>query len=507
MKNKLAIKSMLSIVTAATLFVSANIDGSTAFAAGNEKIAYNYKKYDVDTPEENYNKRLPEDLTGKTVIIATNDVHGAIKDYIYVERLKNEVTKRGGKVVLVDSGDFSTQKDELKDSNNDPYPGKSAEIEGCLDKSSGIAAVEIMNELGYDVACLGNHEFEYGTTVLNNIIDTANFPFTVANLKGSFTSKKEVNNSILYDQNKNDKNSLKIGFFGLETPSAKSWCEDKCGFEIIEKEEMHKIAGNTAASLRNDGANIVICLGHLGFKDDDAPKNIKKTQEYKDERQKKGNQRADYDILYKSGNRGVDLFADKENVENIDLIIDGHSHTTVSDGAYGESIMSTGIQFQNIGVIIIDNDTKKIKDKFLIPNEAFEQIGMDEDGKHNDPESDKLEAYINTMIKKAESVGENDAKAKAEFIEYIKNLKPEDCITTDVSSAEASDDQAADVSSTKFSAEASSTGNSAEEASTEATESISNDSEDQSSASTASTEKEKKPGKSGKHRDDHKKHH
>ena len=502
MKNKLAIKSMLSIVTATTVFAAVSIN---TFAAGNEVIHYPYVKYSTKEKENSaeaqknvYNTRLPEDLTGKTVIIATNDVHGAIKDYIYVERLKNEVTKRGGTVVLVDSGDFSTQKDELKDSNNDPYPGKSAEIEGCLDKSNGIAAVEIMNELGYDVVCLGNHEFERREKALSDIIDTADFPFVLANVQGEALNKKNVTANKVVTP---DGTNLKIGFFGLETPSADDWVEDKCDLEYRTDKTLHEVAQEQVADLKSDknDVDIVICLAHLGFKDENAPKNLNYDKNITSK------EKTDYyKKSYADGERGVDLYAD---VTGIDLIIDGHSHTTVSAGANGENIMSTGIQFQNIGVIIIDNDTKKIKDKFLIPDLGFEQIGRDEEGNLDDSESDKLEAYINTMIKKAESVDENDEKAKAEFIEYIKNLKPEDCITTDVSSAEPSDGQAADAASTEFSVGASSTDNSTEEASTEATESISNDSEDQSSTSTASTEKEKKPGKGDKHRNDHKKHH
>ncbi len=47
-------------------------------------------------------------------------------------------------------------------------------------------------------------------------------------------------------------------------------------------------------------------------------------------------------------------------MEGIDFIIDGHSHSVITAGPNGEAIQSTGTAFANIGVITIDNATKKI---------------------------------------------------------------------------------------------------------------------------------------------------
>ena len=49
-----------------------------------------------------------------------------------------------------------------------------------------------------------------------------------------------------------------------------------------------------------------------------------------------------------------------KNVKGIDFIIDGHSHTVMTAGPNKEAIQSTGTAFANIGVITIDNATKKI---------------------------------------------------------------------------------------------------------------------------------------------------
>ena len=88
--------------------------------------------------------QLPASLKGKTVILHTNDVHGAIDKYAKVAALKNECYDRGASaVVLLDAGDFS---------QGSTY----------VSLSKGATAVELMNAVGYDAVTLGNHEFDYG---------------------------------------------------------------------------------------------------------------------------------------------------------------------------------------------------------------------------------------------------------------------------------------------------------------------------------------------------------
>ena len=62
-----------------------------------------------------------------------------------------------------------------------------------------------------------------------------------------------------------------------------------------------------------------------------------------------------------------------KNVQGIDFIIDGHSHTVMTAGPNGEAIQSTGTAFANIGVITIDNATKKIVGNELIKVSEYEK--------------------------------------------------------------------------------------------------------------------------------------
>ena len=81
--------------------------------------------------------QLPASLKGKTVILHTNDVHGAIDKYAKVAALKNECYDRGASaVVLLEAGDFS---------QGSTY----------VSLSKGATAVELMNAVGYDAVTLG----------------------------------------------------------------------------------------------------------------------------------------------------------------------------------------------------------------------------------------------------------------------------------------------------------------------------------------------------------------
>ena len=53
-------------------------------------------------------------------------------------------------------------------------------------------------------------------------------------------------------------------------------------------------------------------------------------------------------------------------MKGVDLLLDGHSHTVMTAGENGEAIQSTGTKFANVGVVVIDNETKKIEDRYLV---------------------------------------------------------------------------------------------------------------------------------------------
>ena len=102
-------------------------------------------------------------MAGKTVILHTNDVHGAVEGYAYIAQLKADYEAKGAEVILVDAGDFS---------QGTTY----------VSSTKGADAVTMMNAAGYDVVTLGNHEFDYGYAQLKENMSKAKFKVVCADV-------------------------------------------------------------------------------------------------------------------------------------------------------------------------------------------------------------------------------------------------------------------------------------------------------------------------------------
>lgn len=264
--------------------------------------------------EDTATTREPEVMTeeatmaGKTVILHTNDVHGAVDGYAYIAQLKADYEAKGAEVILVDAGDYSQGKTYVS-------------------VTKGADAVTMMNAAGYDVVTLGNHEFDYGYAQLKENMSKAKFKVVCADVFNE-------DGTPIFDANYTytTKSGVKVGFFGMETPETQTKANPALikGLTFATGDAFTKAAADQVAALKD--ADVVICLAHLGIDAESAPY------------------------------RSTDLYA---AVKGIDFIIDGHSHTVMTKGEKGEPIQSTGTAFANIGVIVIDNATKKIESNSL----------------------------------------------------------------------------------------------------------------------------------------------
>ena len=247
-------------------------------------------------------------MAGKTVILHTNDVHGAVEGYAYIAQLKADYEAKGAEVILVDAGDFS---------QGTTY----------VSSTKGADAVTMMNAAGYDVVTLGNHEFDYGYAQLKENMSKAKFKVVCADVFNE-DGTPIFDASYTYTT----KSGVKVGFFGMETPETQTKANPALikGLTFADKDAFTKAAADQVAALKD--ADVVICLAHLGVDAESAPY------------------------------RSTDLYA---AVKGIDFIVDGHSHTVMTKGEKGEPIQSTGTAFKNIGVIVIDNASKKIESNSL----------------------------------------------------------------------------------------------------------------------------------------------
>lgn len=272
--------------------------------------------------------RTPAKYEGKTFILHSNDVHGQIMGYANITALKEELEAQGAKVILVDAGDYSQ-----------------GTIYVSLNK--GMNAIKMMNAAGYDVVTLGNHEFDYGYEQVKTNMAAFNGKVLCANVL-------ENGKSIFDGHTIIEKDGVKIGFFGMETPEASTKANPALikGLKFPAGKEMYAIAQKEVDALKAEGADIIVCLAHLGVDGESEP------------------------------NRSYDLY---KNVKGIDFVIDGHSHTVMTKGENGEPIQSTGTKFESIGVIVIDNATKKIEKNYLAEI-VWKDLG---DKKISDRENDR----------------------------------------------------------------------------------------------------------------------
>ena len=259
----------------------------------------------------------PKPLDGKTVILHTNDVHGSIELYAKVAAMKGDYEAQGAQVILADAGDYS---------QGTVY----------VSVNKGKDAVTMMNAAGYDVATIGNHEFDYGYAQLKSNLDSAAFKVVCANVLQDGSPVFDAYTMI-------NKGGVQVAFVGLETPEAQTKANPALiqGLTFLAGDEMYAAVQTQVDAARTAGADIVIVLTHLGVDSSSEP------------------------------NTSYDLY---KKVTGIDFIIDGHSHTVMTKGPEGEPIQSTGTALNNIGVITIDNATKKIESNELIPIWHTEEV-------------------------------------------------------------------------------------------------------------------------------------
>ena len=264
--------------------------------------------------QANLQYELAKDYTGKTVILHSNDVHGQIDGYAYIAGLRDYFKSLGAEVILADSGDFS---------QGTVY----------VSSSKGATAVEMMNAAGYSVVTLGNHEFDFGYAQLMDNLANAEFPVICASVTLDETGETILPASTVITT----EGGLKIGFVGVETPETVTKVNpgliNMVTFAAFDK--LYESTQKAVDEIRAD-ADLVIGLFHLGV-----------------DNESKAN-----------GYRSVDALT---KVTGIDMVLDGHSHTVMTAGQDGQSIQSTGTKFANIGVVVIDNESKGIESNFLVP--------------------------------------------------------------------------------------------------------------------------------------------
>ncbi|MEN6296704.1 MAG: bifunctional UDP-sugar hydrolase/5'-nucleotidase [Rectinema sp.] len=251
---------------------------------------------------------LPGDVT--LTFAHTNDMHGRIvesKDVIGFPRIYTAVQDLKAKnpnTILVDVGDTFHGLPVVN-----------------IDK--GETAVKLMNELGYSYMTTGNHDYNYGFDRLMELSKMAKFEILAANV---YKDGQRVFPA--YDIR--DMGGVRVAFFGLATPET-AYKTDPKGIEGVTFGDPIVEAKLVVAELTGK-YDVLVCLSHLGIDDSSDPTSI---------------------TLAKF-------------VPQIDIILDGHSHSTLADiqkkNTTDTLITSTGSYGSGLGVVdvVVGPDRKII---------------------------------------------------------------------------------------------------------------------------------------------------
>lgn len=281
------------------------------------------------------------------VILYTNDVHTYIDNplsYDVIAGIKAELERTYGKgnVLLADAGDHV---------QGTAY--------GSMDKGDTIIA--LMNAAGYDIATLGNHEFDYGMEKALANVEAADFPYISCNFyheKDGVKGEPVLNAAHTFLT----PGGLKVAFVGITTPetftkSTPAYFQDEAGsyiYGISGGEDGAALVADVQAAIDavTENADVVIGLGHLG----DDPASQPWTSE---------------EII--------------SQVSGLNAFIDGHSHSTVPgkevSGKDGKAVVltQTGEYFDAIGMMVIDGETGAITTDLIGYTELTEMV-KDENG-------------------------------------------------------------------------------------------------------------------------------
>lgn len=277
-----------------------------------------------------------DEKSNDIVILHTDDAHCGVNDnlgYAGVAAYKAEMKKTHNYVALVDCGDA--------------IQGESI---GTL--SAGAYLVDIMNEVGYDFATFGNHEFDYKLPQLAKLTKQAKYQYLACNFKYIGEGTSDLNYKPYEIVTYGDK---KVAFIGIVTPesftkSTPAYFQDESGNYIYSFSEdetgtaLYETVQKTVDEVRAAGADYVIAMGHLG-------------------------------------NEGItDRWTSKAVIANttgIDAVLDGHDHIAgVQKVANkdGKQIVLTepGTKFENLGKLTIKTDGT-ITAELISPKEFTEK--------------------------------------------------------------------------------------------------------------------------------------
>ena len=299
------------------------------------------------------------------------DDYGLSKVATLIKRVREEKDVR---TILVDAGDC-IQGSPLADLHAVGGPERKPEGDGLPDPQMAS-----MNALGYDAFTIGNHEYNFGLTVLERARKDANFPWLSAN-----TMKKTPAGAGAYQAYLvKEIDGVRVGILGLTTPGIPTW-DDPPHYEGLQFDDPLETAKHFVPILRSmERCDAVVLVCHMGLEENDQGK-------------PSANQAP-------NENR---VLAIARQVPGIDAIVMGHTHSLVPSrtengvlltqaGRWGNALGRLDLTFDRTGTTwkLSDKRANLVRVDRSVPSDpAIEEIAR--------PYHDRAEAWLKTVLAQA----------------------------------------------------------------------------------------------------------
>ncbi|MBT2640586.1 MULTISPECIES: bifunctional UDP-sugar hydrolase/5'-nucleotidase [unclassified Bacillus (in: firmicutes)] len=284
------------------------------------------------------------------VVLQTSDIHGNILPISYGnnEEINSGLAKLGSAFKNV----LKNNDCNLLIDNGDVIQGTPLTYHFARNmKGYKNPVISVMNYLGYDVAVIGNHEFNYGQDLLKNAISESNFPWLSANIVKKETKEPAFGKPYFI---KSFSNGLRIAVIGVTTHFIPNW-ENPVNIQGLEfLDAFHTLKEWVGHLQENEQYDLLIASYHGGFEKDleTAEPSEKLTGE----------------------NQAYRMCTE---ISGIDILLTGHQHRQLSTQLNDVLVVQPGHNGQAFSKVSIKFE--KSNGKWIIMKKSAEIIEIEED--------------------------------------------------------------------------------------------------------------------------------
>ncbi len=220
----------------------------------------------------------------KLRILETTDVHMNLLNYDYYQ---DRITHEYGlaKAITLIKAARAESRNSLLLDNGDLIQGSPLGDVVARVKPLAVGQVhpafKVMNQLGYDAANIGNHEFNYGLPFLRQAIAGANFPYVSANVRVATPGVEAMKSPfaftpyVILERRFSDEagavHTMKVGVIGFVPPQIMLWDKGHLEGKVVTTDIL-ETAQALVPKMRAEGAQLVIAVPHSGFERGETPR-------------------------------------------------------------------------------------------------------------------------------------------------------------------------------------------------------------------------------------------